>query len=59
MFGVGESERHIATIDASGVALAAAKALAEQLREKDERIEALEERLARLEGLLTLPVAKR
>lgn len=58
IFGVGESERHIATIDASGVALAAAKALAEQLQKREERIGELEARLARLEGLLSLPVAQ-
>ncbi|MFZ6027673.1 MAG: tail fiber domain-containing protein [Chloroflexota bacterium] len=48
-FGVGEDERHIATIDADGVALAAIQGLNELVDEKDARIAALEARLAALE----------
>lgn len=48
-FGVGESDRHISTIDADGVALAAIQALIAQLREKDEKIEALMMRVSALE----------
>ena len=59
-FGLGEDERHISTSDAEGVALAAIKGLnqkleerlatqAAELREKDEQIRALAERLAALE----------
>ncbi|MFZ6027674.1 MAG: tail fiber domain-containing protein [Chloroflexota bacterium] len=48
-FGVGEDERHIATIDADGVALAAIQGLNELADEKDARIAALEARLAALE----------
>ncbi len=49
-FGLGMDERHIATVDADGVALAAIKALNEQLQAKDEMIRKLEERLTALEN---------
>lgn len=66
-FGLGTSDTSIGTVDADGVALAAAKALerrtaeqAEELRRQAARIDALErrnaelaERLARLETLLS------
>jgi hypothetical protein len=42
-FGVGESERHINTVDASGVALAAIQGLNQVVQEKDARITALEQ----------------
>ena len=55
-FAVGEDDRHIATIDADGVALAAIQGLnqivqqqAEVLRAQRSQIDDLESRLARLE----------
>lgn len=59
-FHVGEDDKHIATIDPDGVALAGVKALDARTLEQKARIEALEqenaalrERLDRLEKLLT------
>ena len=56
-FGVGENERTIATVDTDGVALAAIQGLnqkfEEQLKAKDAHIETLEQRIARLEKLIT------
>jgi hypothetical protein len=52
-FGLGVSDELIDSVDPDGVALAAIQGLHELVREKDERIRALEERVARLEGLLT------
>jgi hypothetical protein len=56
VFGVGEDTRHITSIDADGVALAAIKGLARQLRverqrrrDQERRIDWLEARLAALE----------
>lgn len=51
-FGLGESERHIGTVDADGVSMAAIKALNERIEKKNARIAELETRLARLESLL-------
>jgi len=54
-FGVGEDDRHITSIDADGVALAAIKALHEtqqELREKVKQLEQLEIRVAKLEKIL-------
>jgi hypothetical protein len=58
-FGLGESDRHIGTLDADGVALAAIQALHELLKEKDaqiatqgKRMAALTARLQRIEDLL-------
>ena len=48
-FGLGEDEKHISTVDADGVALAAIQGLNEKLREKDTEIAGLKERLAALE----------
>ena len=51
-FGLGEDDKHISTVDADGVALAAIQALyrinleqQEQIRELRERVETLQERL--------------
>ncbi len=44
-FGLGRDEKHIAAMDASGVALGALKALAQRHREKEARIAVLEARL--------------
>jgi hypothetical protein len=58
-FGTGTDEKHIATVDADGVALAAIQGLNEKLEEKEDEIRALREsnlamerRLAALEELL-------
>jgi hypothetical protein len=55
-FSVGEDERHISTVDADGVAIAAIQGLYEIVRErerdmarKDTEIRALQDRLATLE----------
>lgn len=66
-FGVGEDERHISTVDADGVALAAIQGLYELVREKeaemrlkDAELAALKARLEALEKLVSaLPEAKR
>jgi hypothetical protein len=51
-FGVGTDDKHIATVDADGVALAAIQGLNQKLDEKDAEIESLKQRLANLEKLL-------
>ncbi len=53
-FGLGESETHIGTVDADGVALAAIQGLHELVREKDAEIEELKARLERLEKHLLI-----
>ena len=52
-FSVGEDDRHINTVDADGVALAAIQGLYQEVAEKSARITELEERLARVERLLS------
>lgn len=52
-FGLGTDDKHIATVDADGVALAAIQGLHEQVREKDAEIQALKVRMESLERLLT------
>jgi hypothetical protein len=49
-FPVGEDDKHISTVDADGVALAAIQGLNELLQEKDARIEALQQDLAELKA---------
>jgi hypothetical protein len=55
-FGVGSDDKHIATVDADGVALAAIQGLnqklEERLKEKETKISALERRVAEIEELL-------
>jgi hypothetical protein len=55
-FGVGEDEKHITTVDESGVALAAIQGLNQKLeaatKAKDEEIRGLKQRIDRLEQLL-------
>jgi len=51
-FGVGESNRHITTIDADGIALAAIQGLTAQNQKQKEKIEILEDKLARLEAVI-------
>ena len=54
-FGLGEDDKHIATVDADGVALAGVQALYRMVQERDERIasqeQRLEEQAARIERL--------
>ena len=57
-FNVGTDAKHIATVDESGVALAAIQGLNEKLKEKDAQIEALDKRLADLEQLVKASVQK-
>jgi len=56
-FGVGSDDKHIATVDAEGVALAAIQGLNQKLEEemkaKDAKIATLESRLADLEKLFS------
>ena len=55
-FAVGPDDKHITTVDESGVALAAIQGLNQKLeaevKSKDERIRDLEQRLTKLEQLL-------
>jgi len=51
-FGAGTDERHITTVDADGVALAAIQALNEKLEQKDAQIKALQSRLEQLEKMV-------
>jgi trimeric autotransporter adhesin len=55
-FGLDEDDKHIATVDADGVALAAIQGLNQKLeaevKSKDARITELEKRLAAIEALL-------
>jgi hypothetical protein len=48
-FGVGEDDRHISTVDADGVALAAIQGLYQLMQEQNAQIVALEARVAALE----------
>jgi trimeric autotransporter adhesin len=48
-FGLGDSDRHISTVDADGVALAAIQGLYEIVQAQEEEIAGLEARLAALE----------
>jgi hypothetical protein len=52
IFGLGTDERHIAPMDAAGVALAAIKELQEVVQEKDAQIAELQSRLAIMEKRL-------
>lgn len=51
-FGLGSSDHFVAPTDVAGVALASVKALQDEVRERDRRIESLEARLAELEALI-------
>ena len=48
----GTDDKHIATVDADGVALAAIQGLNQKVEEKDARIAELERRLEKLEQLM-------
>jgi hypothetical protein len=52
-FELGADDTSISTVDANGVALAAIQGLNEVVKEKDAEIQALKQRLERLEKLLT------
>jgi len=60
-FGVGPDDRHIASVDADGVALAAIQGLyrkvVEELERKDAELEEIRARMQRLESLLAQPSA--
>ena len=47
--GLGEDDKHIATVDADGVALAAIQAVHKPSLEKDQRIEALTREVSELQ----------
>jgi len=51
-FNIGPDDKHIATVDADGVALAAIQGLNQKVEEKDARIAELERRLEKLERLI-------
>ena len=51
-FGVGADDKHIATVDADGVALAAIQGLNQIVQEKDARISRLETDLSELQALV-------
>jgi hypothetical protein len=48
-FGVGDSDKTIYTVDGNGVALASIQALYQMVQEKDQRIAALESKIAALD----------
>jgi hypothetical protein len=52
-FNVGPDDKHIATVDESGVALAAIQGLNQKLNEKDAEIQQLKQRLDKLETLIS------
>jgi hypothetical protein len=49
-FGVGEDDKHISTIDADGVSLAAIQGLYQMVQEKDQRIVQLENKVAQMKN---------
>jgi hypothetical protein len=51
-FGLGDSDRHIATVDAFGVALASIQALRLRLQAKDAELQELRDEVVRLSGRL-------
>jgi hypothetical protein len=51
-FGLGKDERHLATMDTSGVALAAIQGLYQIVQQKDAEIEDLKAKLAQIEQVL-------
>lgn len=51
-FGLGEDDKHISTVDADGVALAAIQGLHGIVKEKDAKISSLEARIEALETLV-------
>ena len=61
-FGLGSDDKHIATVDADGVALAAIQGLNRKLEEalkvKDAELKALQERFSRLEAAFERSIRK-
>jgi hypothetical protein len=51
-FGLGQTDKTVALSDVAGVALAAVKALQDQVQQRDARIQSLEQRLSELEARL-------
>jgi hypothetical protein len=51
-FGLGEDDRHIATVDEEGIALAAIKALHADVRARDRQLAGLDAKMSRLEQRL-------
>ncbi|HYP18139.1 MAG TPA: tail fiber domain-containing protein [Opitutus sp.] len=51
-FHLGEDDKHIATVDADGIALAAIQARHAELKARDATVEELNRRLARMESLV-------
>lgn len=51
-FGLGEDEKHISTVDAQGVALAAIQALYHEVSQKQQEVTQLQDRLAAFESRL-------
>jgi hypothetical protein len=51
-FGLGASDHYVAPTDLAGVALASVKALQDEVRERDQRIDTLEARLRELEDIV-------
>ena len=51
-FGLGDDDKRISTLDASGVALAAIQALNEKIQSKDAQLEAQQRQIAILEARL-------
>ncbi len=49
-FGLGEDDRRISTVDEEGIALAAIKALQNEIAAKDRRLAGLNARLVRLKA---------
>ena len=49
-FGIGPDDKHIATVDADGVALAAIQGLNQKLEEKDAELQALKQTVAELKA---------
>lgn len=54
-FHVGENERHISTVDATGVSLAAIQGLHELVRKQEAEIETLKKIVAEMKAALVLP----
>ena len=52
-FGLGTDDKHIATVDEGGVALAAIQGLNEIVQEKDSEIRELKQRMERLERIIS------
>ena len=50
-FSVGTDDKHIATVDADGVALAAIQGLYQKLADKDNEISLIKEKASRVEAL--------